>query len=272
MATYAIGDIQGCFDALQRLLEHIQYDPQQDHIWLAGDLVNRGPDNLSVLRWAKAQGDRVVAVLGNHDLHLLARHYGSDKKSKNDTIEDVLQAPDRDELMDWLRHRPLVHMSSDQHWFMSHAGLPPIWTPSQARKLAAEVESVLASDRCSELMATMYGNKPDIWSDDLLGTDRWRCIVNYLTRMRFVDTNSRLDFKAKEGLDSAPEGFIPWFNMPRKQADAPETGILFGHWAALEGHTGETGIHALDTGCVWGGQLTAMRLEDQRRFAVDARS
>lgn len=270
MATYAIGDLQGCFEPLQRLLEQIEYNPDVDRIWLAGDLVNRGPANVQVLRWAKAQGDRVVAVLGNHDLHLLARHYGNPKKSKSDTIDDVLNAPDRDELMDWLRHCPLVHLADDQQWFMSHAGLPPVWTPQQAKQLSAEVEQVLQGDQCADLMEQMYGNKPDVWEDGLVGIDRWRLIVNYLTRMRFVDDQCRLDFKAKEGLESAPAGFAPWFTRPMNPATPSHTRILFGHWAALEGHTGAPHIHALDTGCVWGGRLTAMRLEDQQRFSVAA--
>ncbi|WP_221800836.1 symmetrical bis(5'-nucleosyl)-tetraphosphatase [Oceanobacter mangrovi] len=270
MAIYAIGDIQGCYEPLQRLLQLIQFDPQHDQLWLAGDLVNRGPDNLAVLRWAKSLGNRVIAVLGNHDLHLLARYYGGEKKSKSDTIDDVLQAADCAELMDWLRHCPLVHLSDDGSWCMSHAGIPPLWSAGKARQLAAEVETVLQGEQCQQLMAEMYGNKPNIWSDDLQGTDRWRAIVNHLTRMRFIDQQCRLDFKAKEGLDSAPEGYFPWFKAPQYEAKNAKTRIIFGHWAALAGHTGNNTLFALDTGCVWGGSLTAMRLDDQQRFSVPA--
>ncbi|MDO6681937.1 MULTISPECIES: symmetrical bis(5'-nucleosyl)-tetraphosphatase [unclassified Oceanobacter] len=265
MTTYAIGDIQGCYEPLQRLLDRIEFDPQHDQLWLAGDLVNRGPQSLEVLRWAKSLGDRVVAVLGNHDLHLLARYYGNNHKSKKDTLDAVLTAPDRDELMYWLRHRPLVHLSADKQWCMSHAGIPPFWSAAHAKTLASEVEQILQGDQYSQLLNSLYGNKPDQWDEHLTGTNRWRAIVNYLTRMRFIDAHNRLDFSAKEGLDSAPAGFMPWF-----EASKTQTRLVFGHWAALNGEVNHTRIDALDTGCVWGGSLTAMRLDNRQRYAVPA--
>ena len=265
MTTYAIGDIQGCYEPLQRLLELIRFDPQHDQLWLAGDLVNRGPQSLEVLRWARSLGDSVVAVLGNHDLHLLARYYGSSRKSKSDTLDSVLNAPDCDELMHWLRYCPLVHLSDDQQWCMSHAGIPPIWSATQARALAAEVEQILQGDQSQDLLRELYGNAPDIWDEQLTGPERWRAIVNYLTRMRFIDTHCRLDFSAKEGLDSAPKGFMPWF-----EASNTQTRLIFGHWAALNGNIHHNHIEALDTGCVWGGQLTAMSLNNRQRYAVPA--
>lgn len=268
MATYAIGDIQGCYEPLQRLLDLIRFDPAHDQLWLAGDLVNRGPQSLDVLRWAHALGDRVVTVLGNHDLHLLARYHGSDRKSRNDTLDDVLQAPDCDDLMDWLRQQPLVHHDENANWCMVHAGLPPRWSARKARKLAAEVEAVLRSDDIRTFLAGMYGNKPDLWQKDLQGIDRWRVIVNYLTRMRFIDANGRLDLESKEGLETAPEGFMPWFEAPERKAES--TRLIFGHWAALNGEVHRQNLFALDTGCVWGGHLTAMRLDDQQRFSVAA--
>ncbi|MGB1091313.1 MAG: symmetrical bis(5'-nucleosyl)-tetraphosphatase [Oceanobacter sp.] len=264
MATYAIGDIQGCFEPLQRLLALIEFDPQRDQLWLAGDLVNRGPQSLEVLRWAKAMGDRVVAVLGNHDLHLLACHYTQAKRKRSDTLDEILSAPDCDELMEWLRHRPLVHLEGQ--WFMSHAGLLPQWTAEQAMTLAKEVESELQSKGCAQFLTKMYGNEPNRWSDDLRGTERSRVIVNALTRMRFINEECRMDFAAKEGLESAPEGYMPWFDAEKKDSAQ----ILFGHWAALGGQTGRTDIHALDTGCVWDGSLTAMNLETLTRYSVPA--
>ena len=265
MATYAIGDIQGCYDSLQRLLELIQFDPAQDRLWLAGDLVNRGPDSLAVLRFAKQLEDVATVVLGNHDLHLLAVHMGGHTLKSKDTLQAIFDADDGEQLLQWLRHQPLLHC--ERNWCMTHAGLPPQWSIEQAQQLAREVEHVLRSDDAASFLAAMYGNQPDCWQDDLEGIDRQRSIVNYLTRMRFVDAQGRLNLDAKEGVGKAPDGFAPWFSYPRQSAG---TRLLFGHWAALEGRTDCHDIFALDTGCVWGGQLSALRLDDQQWFRVSA--
>lgn len=265
MATYAIGDIQGCYSALQRLLDLIQFDDQQDQLWLAGDLVNRGPDSLAVLRFAHRYQHCVTSVLGNHDLHLLAVRYGPHTVKAKDTLDEVLNASDADELLTWLRHQPLLHC--EQNWCMSHAGLPPQWSISKAQQLATEVHNCLQSEQSSDFFAVMYGNNPALWHDDLEGLPRIRAIVNYLTRMRFINQLGQLDLTSKEGAGAAPSGFAPWFRYPRQSAG---TRLLFGHWAALEGRTDCPDIYALDTGCVWGGQLSALRLDDQQCFRVDA--
>lgn len=267
MATYVIGDLQGCFEPLQRLLETIQYSPSDDHLWFCGDLVNRGPASLECLRFVRSLGHRGLTVLGNHDLHLLAVHYGLATPRGGDTIESILQAPDRDELMDWLRHQPLVHYDAAQNWCMSHAGVPPMWSARKARRLAQEVEAELRTNP-RPFFEHMYGNQPDLWTDELAGYDRLRIIVNYLTRMRFIDADGRLDLVTKEGIGAAPAGFTPWFNHPLRKAR--KTRLLFGHWAALEGQAQTENVWALDTGCVWGAKLTALRLDDQQLFSVPA--
>ena len=267
MATYAIGDLQGCYEPLQRLLDLIQFDPANDHLWFCGDLINRGPQSLECLRFVKALGHRAITVLGNHDLHLLAIHFGYASSRGGDTLDAILAATDRDELMDWLRHQPLVHHDAALNWCMSHAGVPPMWSARKARRLAQEVEAVLQND-CRSFFEHMYGNKPDLWDKHLRGQDRLRVIVNYLTRMRFIDTHGRLDLTTKEGAGAAPEGFMPWFEHPARKAS--DTRIIFGHWAALEGQAGTDNVWALDTGCVWGGTLTALKLETGERFQVPA--
>lgn len=267
MATYAIGDLQGCYEPLQRLLSKLKFDPTQDHLWFCGDLVNRGPQSLECLRFVRDLGHRGQTVLGNHDLHLLAIHFGHASPRGSDTISDILEAPDRDSLMDWLRHQPLVHYDAALNWCMSHAGVPPMWSARKARKLAQEVEAVLQND-CQSFFEHMYGNQPDVWDNTLTGPDRLRVIVNYLTRMRFIDASGRLDLVTKEGAGAAPEGFFPWFRHPSRKTRHKR--LLFGHWAALKGETGTENVWALDTGCVWGAKLTALRLEDGQRFQVDA--
>ncbi|MFY9179672.1 MAG: symmetrical bis(5'-nucleosyl)-tetraphosphatase [Venatoribacter sp.] len=266
MATYAIGDVQGCFEPLQRLLAKVKFKPEQDCLWFAGDLVNRGPRSLEVLRFIKGLPHKQV-VLGNHDLHLLAVYYGGHSLKKHDTMQDILAAPDCDELLNWLRHQPLLVSSPNQEWCMTHAGLPPFWSVPQATNLSQEVEQFIQSEQAKEFFAVMYGNHPDRWSERLTGLDRLRCIVNYLTRMRFVGQANELDLVSKEGSGTAPAGFKPWFEYPRKSAPSK---LLFGHWAALEGITNTPNIYALDTGCVWGSKLTALRLEDSQLFQVNA--
>lgn len=267
MATYVIGDIQGCYDAFLRLLDKAAFDPGCDRLWLTGDLVNRGPDNLSTLRFIKDLGEQAVTVLGNHDLHLLGVDAEARKPGKKDTLRDVLDAPDREELLDWLRHQPLIYREGP--YVLSHAGIPHIWSVAEAADYAAEVATRLRQPDYRAFLQQMYGNEPACWEPGLRGSERLRVIVNYSTRMRFIAPDGTLNFAAKKGSDQAPPGMRPWYDYPRPEADR-HTVFLFGHWAALEGRTGKPHFIALDTGCVWGSQLTLVRLEDGERVQVDA--
>ena len=253
--TWAIGDLQGCLDPLLRLLPQL---PDDARLWLTGDLVNRGPRSLDSLRWAIAQGDRLATVLGNHDLHLLAVAAGIRRAHRSDTLDDILGAPDRDALLDWVRARPLAHF--EDGWLMVHAGVPPQWSVERTLELADEVRRVLSGPRWIDFLREMYGNEPAAWSDSLRGNDRLRVIVNALTRIRFCTPDGRMDFTAKEGFGSAPDGYLPWFDVAgRASAGTP---IVFGHWAAL-GLIDRADLLAIDTGCVWGRELTAVRLSDR---------
>jgi bis(5'-nucleosyl)-tetraphosphatase (symmetrical) len=261
MATYAIGDIHGCFNTLQRLLRKVGYDPGGDRLWLVGDLVNRGPRSLEVLRWAAAQGDRIVAVLGNHDLHLLARAAGVSEARKHDALEAVLAAPDRDDLLDWLRTRPLVHREGEA--LMVHAGLFPGWTPAEAEALAREVEERLRGDKAPKLLAALEQKTPERWKDGLSGHDRARAALAGFAKLRTLGEDGRMcaEFSGPPAL--APRGCRPWFAASgRRSAGAT---VIFGHWAALGLKVGD-GVVGLDTGCAWGRELTALRLDDWRIF------
>lgn len=264
MALYAIGDVQGCYDELRALLDALHFDPTDDTLWFVGDLVNRGPESLATLRFVRDLGERAVTVLGNHDLHLLAVAHGATKSKRKDTLAGILDAPDRGELLGWLQGCPLLIDLPEHEAILTHAGIPPLWTLDEARSRAREVESVLGDERRGEYFAHMYGNQPAGWSERLAGPDRWRVITNYFTRMRFVNSQGELDLTSKGEADAPPGGFMPWFLHPQRK----ETGtrLLFGHWAALEGHTGIDKVEALDTGCVWGGSLTALRLDDLARI------
>ena len=263
MATFAIGDVQGCFDELERLLGEVGFSPARDRLWFVGDLVNRGPQSLAVVRFVKGLGDRAVVVQGNHDLHLLAYAAGHAKRRADDTFEDVLAAPDCDLLLDWLRFRPMLHVEDE--YVMVHAGLLPSWSVAQAQDLAAEVEAELRSKRYRLFLAELYGSRPDTWRDDLRGMDRLRVIVNAMTRMRFCTAEGVMEFGVKGELEKAPAGYLPWFEVPgRKTRGVP---IVCGHWSAL-GLRLAPDLLALDTACVWGGSLTAVRLEDRRVFEV----
>lgn len=265
MPTYAIGDIQGCFSALQELLALIKFDAEKDTLWFVGDLVNRGPQSLEVLRFVKSLSDKHQTVLGNHDLHLLALAYGVRQAQAGDTLNAILTAPDREELLTWLRYRPLLVCA--ENYVMVHAGLAPSWNLKQAQQLAREVEQILQSDDAVFFLQNMYGNKPDYWDDNLLGMDRLRCITNYLTRMRLCYPDGRLDLNYKGTLKEKPPELIPWYEVKgRGNADLK---IIFGHWAALNGQSSTPNVYALDTGCVWGNSLTALRLSDEKRFGVD---
>lgn len=265
MSTYVIGDIQGCFKPLKQLLELVGFQPNQDNLWLTGDLVNRGPDSLAVLRFLRDLPKTPVIVLGNHDLHLLAVHSGQAQLRANDTIQDVLEAPDGDELCNWLRHFPLAHYDEAQNYLLVHAGLPPQWTVEQACQYAREVEAALKSDQAKDFFAQMYGRKPNIWTDQLTGYDRLRFIVNALTRIRFCTAEGELDFSSIGKIGSQDSKFQPWFTISSRAS--LHCKIIFGHWAALEGYI-TPNLFGIDGGCVWGNCLTALRLEDQRLFHV----
>jgi bis(5'-nucleosyl)-tetraphosphatase (symmetrical) len=264
--NYAIGDVQGCFEVLQRLLEYIEFDASKDHLWFAGDLVNRGPQSLETLRFVKNLGARQHLVLGNHDLHLLAVAQGAHPGWKEDTFSDILTAPDREELITWLSQQPLLYHDEALGFTMVHAGLASAWDLPTAKKAAKEVECILQSHAASEFVRHMYGNQPEQWDERLQGWDRWRCITNYFTRLRFCHPDGRLALENKGMLDAPFPDLLPWFEVkPRANADLK---IIFGHWAALGGITTTPNTYALDTGCVWGYKLTAMRLEDEKRFSV----
>jgi bis(5'-nucleosyl)-tetraphosphatase (symmetrical) len=245
MATYAIGDVQGCFEALQRLLDRLGFDEQRDRLWFVGDLVNRGPDSLATLRFVQALGDTATVVLGNHDLHLLAVAEGLEKLRRDDTLEEVLSAPDREPLLEWLRHLPLMHFEDD--YAMVHAGLLPDWSVSRALELAAEVEAVLQASSYRSFLARMYGNHPGRWSEGLAGFDRLRVIVNAMTRLRVCTFDGTMEFTYKGKPKRLPPGYIPWFDVPsRRSRDTP---IIFGHWSAL-GPLSLPNLFSLDTGCL----------------------
>lgn len=263
MATYAIGDVQGCFDELQALLEAFEFSRADDRLWFVGDLVNRGPDSLATVRFVRDLGDRAVVVLGNHDLHLLALAQGHVKSRKDDTLDEVLAAPDRNDLLDWLRYRRMIHVAGNTT--LVHAGLLPQWKIATARSLAQEVEAELRGPRHSKFLETLYGSRPDRWADTLSGADRLRVIVNAMTRMRFCTAEGVMEFDTKGETTRAPKGYLPWFDVPsRKSAGST---IVCGHWSAL-GLRLAPKLLALDSGCVWGGQLSAIRLEDRRLYQV----
>jgi bis(5'-nucleosyl)-tetraphosphatase (symmetrical) len=258
MAVFAIGDVQGCYDDLMRLLERVHFDESDDRLWFAGDLVNRGPDSLDVLRFVKGLGDRAVSVLGNHDLHLLAVAAGTARLRKNDTLKPILEAPDRDELLDWLRHRPMLHHDAALGFTLVHAGLPPQWDLAQAQACAHELEDVLHGRGHGEFFKQMYGDEPRRWHADLIGMDRLRFIVNCFTRLRFCSASGDLELKHKRAPGTQPEGCLPWFEVPGRASAGLH--LLFGHWSTL-GDISSHNVYPLDTGCVWGGRLTALRLD-----------
>jgi bis(5'-nucleosyl)-tetraphosphatase (symmetrical) len=266
MATLAVGDVQGCYDELLALLELARFDPRRDSLWLVGDLVNRGPQSLEVLRFVRDLGERVVTVLGNHDLHLVALAQGQARPRTDDTLQAVLDAPDAQSLVDWLRVRPLLHLE-DKH-VLVHAGLLPQWSIAQSAALAAEVEAALRASNQGDFIAHLYGSKPDRWDDCLQGYDRLRVIVNAMTRLRFCTAQGVMEFHTKGEAVAPPPGYLPWFEVPgRRSADAT---VICGHWSAL-GLRLTPNLIVLDTGCVWGGQLSAVRLEDRKLFQVPCR-
>jgi bis(5'-nucleosyl)-tetraphosphatase (symmetrical) len=256
MATYAIGDVQGCFDELQALLAAIGFDRRRDRLWFVGDLVNRGRQSLAVLRFVRALGDIAVTVLGNHDLHLITFTAGLAQPREDDTLDDVLAAPDCIELIDWLRGPPMMHIEGEH--VLVHAGLLPQWDIAEARALAGEVEAALRGPDHRKFLAGLYGGMPDRWRDGLRGIDRLRVIVNAMTRMRFCTPEGVMEFNSKGDAASAPLGYLPWFDVPGRKS-ASHT-IVCGHWSAL-GLRIAPKLLALDSGCVWGGRLSAVRLD-----------
>lgn len=266
---YAIGDVQGCYDALQRLLVHIAFDDRRDRLWFVGDLVNRGPQSLETLRFIKGLPIKPRISLGNHDLHFLARLFAqTNYYSSADTLDELLSAPDCDELGHWLRQQPLLHFDETLNVAMSHAGLAPCWSLEQAKSCARELETVLSSDAYADFLTNMYGNEADHWQDGLVGLTRLQTICNYFTRMRFCDVDGRLDLSYKGELEGAPAGLYPWYRTPHRRKIQQD--IVFGHWASLAGELLPKGLYGIDTGCIWGGALTALRLQDRRCFSVKA--
>ena len=266
MALYAVGDLQGCLSPLTTLLDHVGFDPLHDRLWLTGDLVNRGPDSIGCLAFVKNLGSAAQTVLGNHDLHLLALHQlGQPSKDKN--IAATLDHPDAPELLAWLAHQPMLIQDTERQLTMTHAGIPPLWSDKKAAKLAQELEQVLAKPKTRQVfLANMYGNDPRLWKNSLDGMERLRYIVNAFTRMRFCDDQAKLEFNSKSAIDTAPAGMRPWFAWP---AEKRKHRIVFGHWAALMGRTGDPQMIALDTGYVWGNHMTLMNLDTQVRFCCD---
>lgn len=266
MSTYIIGDVQGCFQELKQLLQVIKFDPAKDRLGFVGDLVNRGPNSLEVLRFIKSLPEPMV-VLGNHDLYLLILGYElMPADSYEHTLHPILEAPDKIELLDWLRHRSLMHLDTKTQSLLVHAGLPPQWSVAQSLVHAKEVEAVLQSNHYQDFLGNLFGDDPLVWNDQLQGQDRLRYISNAFTRMRFCDDKGNLDLKGDGNISSNPHRFHPWFNYRDHKTD--QLNILFGHWAALNGHCDAAGCYALDTGCAWGYSLTALRIEDKKRFST----
>ncbi len=265
MTDYAIGDIQGCYERLRDVLAKVDFSPSRDRLWVAGDLINRGPSSLETLRYIESLGASAVVVLGNHDLHLLAVALGGHAPKRKDTLHDILDAPDCDRLLQWLRQQNFCVYDQQRNFIMAHAGIPHIWGVEEAVRYGREVEEVIRSDRAEYYFTHMYGNEPERWEPGLTGMDRWRVITNYFTRMRFIAEDGTLELATKESAGNAPEGYAPWFRFPRQD----DVRVIFGHWAALEGNTGSDRFIGLDTGCVWGGVLTVMNLDTGEKIHCD---
>ncbi len=270
MSVYAIGDIQGCYQELLALLDKINFDEHNDHLWFVGDLVNRGPQSLEVLRFVKQLGDAAITVLGNHDLHLLAIATNPKHKRTKDTLDEILDAPDREDLLSWLQNLPLFHHDSELGFTLIHAGLPPQWDLDQASVLAQEVVLTLQEKELPGFLDHMYGNTPDRWSVDLKNWDRLRFIINCFTRLRYCNAEGNLALEEKGPPGSQPEPYQPWFAIPSRKTCNEK--IIFGHWSTVQlGNIkdfSDYNVFPLDTGCLWGGALTALRLDDERWFSV----
>lgn len=260
MSIYVVGDIQGCYDELRLLLDKISFDPSKDVLWSCGDMVNRGPKSLKTLRFCQSLGSAFINVLGNHDLHMLAVARGHRKLRSADTFNKVLVAPDREEILNWVRSMPLFHYDKEHNIAMVHAGVPPMWGLKKCLRYSGEISDVLTSVQCDLYLSNMYGNLPDTWDQSLSAPERWRVITNYFTRMRFCDANGKLELTTTSGPNNAPQGYAPWYSHKSKLMK--KMPILFGHWAALMGKTGNNNAIALDTGCAWGSRLTACQLSE----------
>lgn len=269
MATYAIGDIQGCYDGLQRLLEHVDFNPSDDYLWLVGDIINRGPHSLKTLRFIKALDSRATMVLGNHEIYALAAFHNIVSHDPNNTFYEIFKAANCDELLHWLRHRPLAHFDASHNALMVHAGVPPIWSLNETLGYSKELEEALRSDDYVTLIREVFGNHPTEWTENLQGWRRYRYLIDGLTRIRFCTPQGTLDVKTKGGLDDAPTGYYPWFHCPQRKPI--EADIVFGHWSTLGGYI-ENNLYGLDTGYIWGGSLTALRLEDKKVFQISAQT
>ncbi|MFT5397184.1 MAG: bis(5'-nucleosyl)-tetraphosphatase (symmetrical) [Gammaproteobacteria bacterium] len=273
MSTYAIGDLQGCYAELQDLLDKINFDKTNDQLWFVGDLINRGPKSLECLRFVKSLGNSARTVLGNHDLHLLAIANKVRKPHRKDTLDDILNADDVDELISWVRNLPLLVNDTALNFTMVHAGLPPQWTLEQAQSLANETESLLRSEQFNDFIQHMYGDQPDSWSEALKGYDRHRFIINCLTRMRYCYADGQLNLKANNAPGNEDEKLIPWYAQTGRQTKNNK--IVFGHWSTVhlgnEKNFNQYKVYPLDTGCLWGGEMTAIRLEDEKLFSVASR-
>lgn len=268
MATYIVGDLQGCFDELQKLLDRVEFDKNSDQLWLVGDLVARGRKSLECLRFAKDLGEACKIVLGNHDLHLIATALGIKKVKERDYTQAILDASDCNELIEWLRCQPLLQEHEEFGFIMVHAGISPDWGINKAKKYAKEVSDILKYGDYRSLIENMYENSPDRWSKSLVGIDRYRYIINAFTRMRYCYKDHRLDFECKVGLKDAPDKLKPWFKM--RKSSVKRTDIIFGHWASLVGEGMPEKVYAMDSGCVWGHYMTMLRWEDQQYFIQDA--
>lgn len=267
MSDFAIGDVQGCYDSLQRLLEEIDFNDKVDRLWFVGDLVNRGPQSLQVLRFIKNLPLPARITLGNHDLHLLARLFTQKSiKPSDDTLQEVIEAPDGEELGHWLRRQSILYHDKELNVVMCHAGIAPAWDLSQAKACAKELEIVLSGNDFCSFLLEMYGNQPDFWADELRGIERLRAITNYFTRMRFCDKAGHLVLSYKGTLRDAPPHLIPWYAVPNRKPIPID--LVFGHWAALENLSPAPSTYAIDTGCLWGGCLTALCLQDKKRVSV----
>ncbi|MBV1910927.1 MAG: symmetrical bis(5'-nucleosyl)-tetraphosphatase [Kangiellaceae bacterium] len=267
MSTYVIGDIQGCYQSFRNLLNKIKFSTYSDHLVLAGDLINRGPQSLETMEYVLSNRTSIRCVLGNHDLHFLAVAQHCKESNSKDTFDDILDSNFLDQIVTWFSNQPLAIYLRQFNTLISHAGIPPNWSVNQAVKYSSEVSQVLQSSARYQFFVSMYGNQPDKWSDSLLGLDRLRYITNAFTRMRFIQHDGRLELNVKTAPDKQNSDLIPWFKSKHLQKDSH---VAFGHWASLQGRSRLANIHALDTGCVWGGELTALRLDDFRRYSVPA--
>jgi len=263
MAHYAIGDVQGCYDPLRRLLDKLKFDPCDDQLWFAGDLINRGPQSLETLRFIISLGDSARSVLGNHECHFLAIAHGHKPPHRADTFNEILAADDASTLIQWVRSQPFFHEDKELGYSMLHAGLPPQWSLDDARQYARELEAVIRGDQMNDFLANMYGNKPDQWEPNLSGHQRMRFIINCFTRMRFCDASGRLDLSQKGAVGEQPSHLVPWFEVPNRRTINDQ--ILFGHWSTLGLHQ-ENNTTCLDSGCLWGGQLSAIKLGKTEQF------